>query len=122
MTAVAYPTVQLKRSAPDSMEPMAKKAKPTIQELGPLHKSLAWVNYVLRHANYHGWEEFTVTVNGTDMVTSASVRDKMDNYVFPNGEPMNLRYAMSLSRHYWSSREQKGERKDLWDDFNTQYK
>lgn len=102
-------TTQKKRPASAMSEDSeCKKIK-----LVHLNKSLAWVNYVLRDANYNGWKEFNMN--------SASVKDKSDHHVFTNGMPMNLRYAMELSKHYWSPREEKGERKDLWDEFNTTY-
>ena len=106
----------------ESTESVVTMEFDSMQVIRNVRKLSAWVQYVLRHANYNGWEEFTMTVKGTDVVKSASVRSFTGSYVFSSGEPMNLRYAMALSKQYWSPREQKGLRKDLWDHFDAQYK
>lgn len=97
-----------------------------------LVKPRAWVTYVLQDAKTHGWSAFTISQSKKDKVTGtktetvlevpASAAENEDGeYVFPDGKKFNHKYAMSLSKLYWSVKTQSGSRKDLYDAFDASY-
>jgi len=84
-----------------------------------LRKPRAWVDFTLAHANQNGWESFAV--KGQEEPMPASVM-KDGKYVFEkDGKPMNNKQAMSLSKQRWDRKENKGTRKDLYDEFESTY-
>ena len=97
-----------------------------------LVKPRAWVTYTLEDAKTNGWAAFTITQSKKDKVTGektetavevpASAPEPVDGeYVFPDGKKFNHKYAMSLSKNYWSVKTQSGDRKDLYEAFEATY-
>ena len=84
-----------------------------------LQKSFAWVDFVLADANKNGWESFQV--KGQEEAMAASVERDGQHVFEASGKPLNRKQAMSLSKYYWSAKEAKGARKELFDTFEAQY-
>jgi len=97
-----------------------------------LVKPRAWVTYVLEDARANGWSAFTITQTKKDKMTGvktesphevpASASEPNDGkYTFEGGKDFIHKYAMSLSKIYWSVKSASGSRKDLYDAFEAQY-
>ena len=97
-----------------------------------LVKPRAWVTYTLEVAKKHGWSAFTVTQSKKDKITGLKTETAVEvpasapeavegEYVFPDGKKFNHKYAMSLSKLYWSVKTHSGDRKDLYDAFDASY-
>jgi hypothetical protein len=110
-----------KRVKSGKLEPKAEKEKkPTPKQLV---KPKEWVNWVLKHAQAHGWESFTVENKkaGEIIEMAASVQNEAGAYLFPEGKKMTLTLAMSLSKQYWAAKEKTGSHKELYDQFEADY-
>lgn len=97
-----------------------------------LVKPRAWVTYTLEDAKKHGWSAFTITQSKKDKITGQKTETAVEvpasapeavegEYVFADGKKFNHKYAMSLSKLYWSVKTQSGDRKDLYDAFDASY-
>ena len=124
LTIIATATVAAKKKAKivekAPKEAKEKKGSMPKGELPPqLQKPFAWVDYTLKHANENGWTSYTV--KGQEEKAEASeLRDGV--HVFPStGKPLNRKQAMSLSKHYWSAKEEKGENQALYEAFDAQH-
>jgi len=84
-----------------------------------LQMSFAWVDYVLNHAKENGWESFEI--KGQEKPMAASVLKDGQHVFEETGKPFNRKFAMSLSKYYWSAKEGKGARKDIYDAFEMYY-
>jgi hypothetical protein len=112
--------------ASDSEKPASKRSG------AQLVKPRAWVTYVLQDAKANGWSAFTITQSKKDKVTGLKTETAVEvpasapeavegEYVFPDGKKFNHKYAMSLSKLYWSVKTQSGDRQDLYDAFDESY-
>ncbi len=112
--------------ASDSEKPASKRSG------AQLVKPRAWVTYVLQDAKANGWSAFTITQSKKDKVTGLKTETAVEvpasapeavegEYVFADGKKFNHKYAMSLSKLYWSVKTQSGSRKDLYDAFDASY-
>jgi hypothetical protein len=91
----------------------------------------AWVKYVLEDAKANGWKPFSVTESKKDKLTGEVATNTIElaasalvdgQYVFSDTKkPMIPRYAMTLSKLYWSVKEGNGLRQDLYLAFKGQY-
>ena len=122
----------------DDEEVPAAKAKKVPKANAPpkgavptqLAKNSEWVNFVLKDALENGWPSYIVSrknikagvVNETEMPKSimhdgAHVFNGSVTAATPCGKQLALGDAMQLSKKYWSPKEGKGERQDLYDTF-----
>ena len=117
-TAAAKKKAKIVEKAPK--EAKEKKGSMPKGELPPqLQKPFAWVDYTLKHANEAGWPAFQVK-GQTEATEASELRDGV--HVFPtSGKPLNRKQAMSLSKYYWSAKDQKGENKALYEAFDAQH-
>jgi hypothetical protein len=87
---------------------------------------------VLQDAKANGWSAFSITQSKKDKVTDLKTETVVEipasapaevegEYVFPDGKKFNHKYAMSLSKLYWSVKTQSGGRKDLYEAFDKGY-
>ena len=124
LTIIASATAEAKKKAKIVVkapkEAKEKKGSMPKGELPPqLQKPFAWVDYTLKHANEAGWPAFQVK-GQTEATEASELRDGV--HVFPtSGKPLNRKQAMSLSKYYWSAKDQKGENKALYEAFDAQH-
>ena len=103
-----------------------------------LRKPRAWVDFVLANALENGWSAFTVHQTHKDKVTGEVIEEEIEMpgsilhdgaHVYegsvseksPNGKQLINKDAMSLSKHYWAPKEQKGTRPELYAEFEASY-
>jgi len=108
-------------------------ASPVTSKRGAqLVKPRAWVTYVLEDARANGWPTFTITQSKKDKMTgvrtesplevpASHAKDQDGKYTFEDGKDFIHKYAMSLSKVYWSVKSQTGSRPDLYTAFEEQY-
>jgi len=110
-----------KRIKGGKLEPKAPKEKKATPK--QLQKPTKWVRFVLEYSQENGWEEFTVENKKSQEIIEmpASVMGADGKYTYPNGKPMILTHAMSLSKQYWAPKAKEGSRKDLYDIFEVEY-
>ena len=124
LTIIATATVAAKKKAKivekAPKEAKEKKGSMPKGELPPqLQKPFAWVDYTLKHANENGWTSYKVK-GQEEMAEASELREGV--HVFPStGKPLNRKQAMSLSKHYWSAKEEKGENQALYEAFDAQH-
>jgi hypothetical protein len=109
-----------KRVKSGKLTPKVKKEKkPTPPQL---IKPKEWVNWVLKHAQAHGWAAFSVENKKAQEIIEMPASIQVDGaHVFPDGKKMTLTHAMSLSKKYWTAKEQTGIHKELYDQFEAEY-
>jgi hypothetical protein len=143
-TLAAKNVKKVPKSAPASSKKRGKKTtkKSDVSEASDgekpkrngaqLVKPRAWVTYTLEDAKKHGWSAFTITQSKKDKITGQKTETAVEvpasapeavegEYVFPDGKKFNHKYAISLSKLYWSVKTQSGDRKDLYDAFDASY-
>ena len=91
----------------------------------------AWVKYVQDDAKTNGWKPFSVTESKKDKLTGETATKTLDltgsalvdgQHVFTDSKKAMIpRYAMTLSKLYWSVKEATGLRHDLYQAFKAQY-
>ena len=103
-----------------------------------LRKPRGWVEFVLKHANENGWEPFIISQTKKNKVTGEKETEEIEMsgsvyheglYVFedsvtdacPTGKKAIHKDAMSLSKQYWTPKDQSGTRQDLYELFEMQY-
>jgi hypothetical protein len=133
--------VQLAKSVElSSPPPLAKKSGSAVPGVRPpqLMKASAWVDYVLDDMRLHGWEEFVCLsgyrpkdcseVKRSETVWPASIMHE-DAWVFdgsinastPLGTQPNLQHAMSVSKIYWSVKDNSGSKPELYQEFEAAF-
>jgi hypothetical protein len=117
-----------------------KKAKDAPKGKTPrqLHKNNAWVAWTLEYARQNGWESFIVKAKSKDKETGDVTEEEIEMpsselhdgcYVYegsvtestPAGRQIIHKEAMSLSKHYWSAKNETGTRQDLYEEFLKTY-
>lgn len=117
-----------------------KKAKDAPKGKTPrqLHKNNAWVAWTLEYARQNGWESFIVKAKSKDKETGDVTEEEIEMpsselhdgcYVYegsvtestPAGRQIIHKEAMSLSKHYWSAKNNTGTRQDLYEEFLKTY-
>jgi hypothetical protein len=104
-----------------SKEPKAPKKGSMVKGVLPpqLHESFAWVDFVLADAKANGWTAYAV--KGKEEMEEAS-EERDGAHVFPTtGKEFNRKNAMSLSKFYFSKKEGKGAKEELYQQFAAQY-
>ncbi len=103
-----------------------------------LRKPRAWVDFTLKHALEHGWEEFTVYQTKKDKVTGEKIEEEIEmpgsilhngahvyegsiSHTTPNGKQLIHKDAMSLSKQRWAPKEGKGTHPELYKEFEASY-
>ena len=102
-----------------------------------LEKPRKWVEYVRKHALQNGWESFEISQKKKDKATGETIEETIrmpasecidgDYYykglVDKTGKPKTIipREAMTLSKVYWSNKDQVGRHPELYEEFATQY-
>lgn len=112
-------------------KPVSEKKRAAPQ----LNKPKAWVAYTLNYATAYGWEEFVHSENdkksGTieETVIPAGVKNEDDEFVIsgsitdksPKGKKLILKYAMTLSKLWWSPKAKSGTHQEIYEAFEAQY-
>ena len=107
-----------KRSKEEAKGPKKPKGPTPLQ----LQKPKAWVQYVLKYSSENGWPEF-VCINqksGEEIVMPAS-EEKEGKHVFPNGKPLILTQAMSLSKQMWQAKMKTGTHEAVYREFEAEF-
>jgi len=112
-----------RRSVKEKKEKKEKKEMP--KQLRPYN---AWVAFVKNHANENGWESFTVTSKDTEVEIKGS-EEVNGEYVYEGSvtekNKKGLKFlpkdAMSLAKHYWSTKDKTGIRNDLYEEFQREF-
>jgi hypothetical protein len=99
-------------------DPSAPK-QPTPKQL---QKSTAWVKFTMDHVQANGWEEFIVRnkKSGEEILMPAS-KEVDGKHVYPDGKPMILTHAMSLSKQRWAPKAKEGTHEELYNEFSASF-
>jgi hypothetical protein len=102
-------------------EPKVEKEKKPMPK--QLRKPTEWVAYVLRYSLANGWPAFSAVNTKTHEIVEyrASGQNEHGEHVYPGGKKMILTHAMSLSKKYWTPKENDGLREDLYREFEAWY-
>ena len=105
-----------KRAKEESKAPKKPKG-PTPPQL---KKPKEWVGYALKYATANGWDSFTCEnkKSGEEIIYPASEL-KEGKYVFPNGKPLILTQAMSLSKQMFNAKLKKGSHEAVYREFEA---
>jgi len=97
-----------------------------------LEKPRAWVKFVLEHAQKNGWDAFSITQNKNDKISGNKTQEIIEMpaselvdgkhcFAGSEGKTMIPKHAMSLSKIYWSVKDQTGIKPELYEQFSKQY-
>ena len=132
-------TAQLEKSVKSGAAKPVKAAalKKAVANNGKqLEKPRKWVEYVRKHALQNGWESFEIsqkkkkatgeTIEETLHMPASECIDGVYYYkglVDKTGKPKTIipREAMTLSKVYWSNKDQVGRHPELYEEFEAQY-
>jgi len=105
-----------KRAKEESKAPKKPKG-PTPPQL---KKPKEWVGYALKYATENGWDSFTCEnkKSGEAIVYPASEL-KEGKHVYPNGKPLILTQAMSLSKQMFNAKLKKGSHETVYRAFEA---
>ena len=112
-------TIEAEKRAKEESKGPKKPKGPTPHQL---QKPKAWVQYVLNYSAENGWEQF-ICVNkksGEEIVMPAS-EEKDGKHAFPNGKPLILTQAMSLSKQMWQAKAKTGTHEAVYREFETEF-
>ena len=105
-----------KRAKEESKAPKKPKG-PTPPQL---QKPKAWVAYALKYATENGWESFkTVNKKTHEEIIYPASELKEGKYVFPNGKPLILTQAMSLSKQMFNAKLKVGSHEAVYREFEA---
>jgi hypothetical protein len=122
---------ELERRA-KSGAPKAAKAAGGAEAPKKKNSVAEWQQFVLEHALENGWPSFEYKANRkldgvmTPVVIEMPASELHDGaYIVPgsvskkspNGVQLSISQAMCLAKKYWSSKENSGEREDIWQAF-----
>ena len=117
------------KAATAEAEKRSKSSKPKADPSAPkkatpkqLQKSTAWVKFTFEHSVRNGWEEFIVSnkKSGEEILMPAS-KLMEGKYVYPDGKPMILTHAMSLSKQRWAPKAAEGTHEELYTEFLAEF-
>ena len=113
----------------------APKAAKAVAAAAPKKNSVAeWQQYVLNYSLENGWPIFeykanrkldgvmqpvTIEMPASELVDGAYIVPSSVSKKSPNGVQLSISQAMCLAKKYWSSKENAGEREDLWQAFQA---
>jgi len=105
-----------KRSKEESKAPKKPKGLTPPQ----LKKPKEWVGYALKYATENGWDSFTCEnkKSGEAIIHPASEL-KEGKHLFPNGKPLILTQAMSLSKQMFNAKLKKGSHEAVYRTFEA---
>jgi hypothetical protein len=97
-----------------------------------LEKPRAWVKFVLEDAQKNGWDAFSITQNKNDKISGNKTQEIIEMpaselvdgkhcFAGSEGKTMIPKHAMSLSKIYWSVKDQTGTKPELYEEFSKQY-
>lgn len=136
MQAMKAICTEFEKKSKDVVGAVEKKKKVSTGITPPqLRKNHEWVTFVLAHAIENGWESFEAkeTKRGDKMsveiVTMPGSVLHEDSHVYEGsvtdkcaaGKQLTQKDAMSLSKQYWSVKEQSGTRQDVYQQFLETY-
>ena len=130
--------MKIAKAAMAELERRAKSGAPKAKAkaaaaAAPKKNSVAeWQQFVLDHALENGWPTFeykanrkldgvmtpvTIEMPASELVEGAYIVPGSVSKKSPNGVQLSISQAMCLAKKYWSSKENAGEREDLWQAF-----
>ena len=115
-------TVEAEKRSKSESKPKKDASAPKQPTPKQLQKSTAWVKFTLMTATECGWEEFIVCnrKSGEEILMPASV--EIDGkHVYPDGKPMILTHAMSLSKQRWAPKAKEGTHEELYNEFSASF-
>lgn len=127
-----------RRSKAPKAAPKKAGSMPKGQVPKQLMKPRAWVDFVMKHATENGWEAFSVFTKKTDKETGIKTEEETEMlgsilhegvHVYedsitdkkPSGKTLIHKDAMSLSKHYWTPKDNKGTNEELYREFESSY-
>ena len=131
---------KIAKAAMAELERRAKSGAPKAAKAGgaaaaPKKNSVAeWQQYVLNYSLENGWPIFeykanrkldgvmtpvTIEMPASELVDGAYIVPGSVSKKSPNGVQLSISQAMCLAKKYWSSKENAGEREDLWQAFQA---
>ena len=136
MQAMKAICTEFEKKSKDVVGAVEKKKKVSTGITPPqLRKNHEWVTFVLGHAIENGWESFEaketkrgdkmsveiVTMSGSVLHDGSHVFEGSVTAKLPAGKQLTQKDAMSLSKQYWSVKEQSGTRQDVYQLFLETY-
>ena len=131
--------MKIAKAAMAELERRAKSGAPKAAKAGgaaaaaPKKNSVAeWQQYVLAYSLENGWPIFeykanrkldgvmtpvTIEMPASELVDGAYIVPGSVSKKSPNGVQLSISQAMCLAKKYWSSKENAGEREDIWQAF-----
>ena len=131
--------MKIAKAAMAELERRAKSGAPKAAKAGgaaaaaPKKNSVAeWQQYVLNYSLENGWPIFeykanrkldgvmtpvTIEMPASELVDGAYIVPGSVSKKSPNGVQLSISQAMCLAKKYWSSKENAGEREDIWQAF-----
>ena len=133
--------MKIAKAAMAELERRAKSGAPKAAKAGgaaaaaPKKNSVAeWQQYVLNYSLENGWPIFeykanrkldgvmqpvTIEMPASELVDGAYIVPGSVSKKSPAGVQLSISQAMCLAKKYWSSKENAGEREDLWQAFQA---
>jgi hypothetical protein len=115
-------TIEAEKRSKAEAKPKKDASAPKQPTPKQLQKSTAWVKFTLMISMEHGWEEFIIRnrKSGEEILMPASV--EIDGkHVYPDGKPMILTHAMSLSKQRWAPKAKEGTHEELYNEFSASF-
>jgi hypothetical protein len=115
-------TIEAEKRSKAEAKPKKDASAPKQPTPKQLQKSTAWVKFTLMFSMENGWEEFIVRnkKSGEEILMPASV--EIDGkHVYPDGKPMILTHAMSLSKQRWAPKAKEGTHEELYNQFSASF-
>jgi hypothetical protein len=133
--------MKIAKAAMVELERRAKSGAPKAAKAGgaaaaaPKKNSVAeWQQFVLKYSLENGWPVFeykanrkldgvmtpvTIEMPASELVDGAYIVPGSVSKKSPNGVQLSISQAMCLAKKYWSSKENAGEREDIWQAFQA---
>ena len=130
--------MKIAKAAMAELERRAKSGAPKAAKAAaaaPKKNSVAeWQQFVLNYSLENGWPTFeykanrkldgvlqpvTIEMPASELVDGAYIVPGSVSKKSPNGVQLSISQAMCLAKKYWSSKENAGEREDLWQAFQV---
>jgi hypothetical protein len=112
-------TTEAEKRSKEEVKGPKKPKGPTPKQL---EKPKAWVAHALKYASENGWESFTCeNKKKGEMIVYSASELKEGKHVFPNGKPLILTQAMSLSKQMFNARLKKGSHEAVYREFEAEH-
>jgi hypothetical protein len=110
-------TAEVEKKSKEEAKVPKKPKGPTPPQL---RKPKEWVGYVLKYSQENGWDSFkTVNKKKNEEITYPASELKEGKHVFPNGKPLILTQAMSLSKQMFNAKLKKGSHEVVYREFEA---